>query len=76
MAQSNDELKENVINAVQAYPFLYDMTSRDHKHDKDLINKENAWQALPSNAVVMVSAVLWKYSLGLHNVKIQFSLSL
>ena len=73
MAQSNDELKENVINAVQAYPFLYDMTSRDYKHDKDLINKENA---LPSNAVVMVSAVLWKYSLGLHNVKIQFSLSL
>ena len=54
MAQSNDELKENVINAVQAYPFLYDMTSRDYKHDKDLINKENASENnnLPSDVAL------------------------
>jgi len=40
---SNEEQKENVINAVQWYPFLYDMSRSD---DKDVQKRENAWQAI------------------------------
>jgi len=40
---ADDDLKERIIAAVQPYQFLYDMKHNDYK---DLIKKENAWQAV------------------------------
>ncbi len=43
MASQNNDFKENLITAVQAYPFLYDHTRADYK---DSVKKENGWQAV------------------------------